>query len=184
MSFWPDEINSNEVLSPREIMNEAGEELENRTGKLAVVIQESRLEDRVVFAFWVTQRESKVTLNLFEASHQLNKPYPVAIVPPEDDIPGFLKEKRYVSGTPGISAVTAVQRAVMQQVTGGTPGRYVENEWVCATPTEFEEKLTELFSEDYVKVRIISLIASSRSEDGFGVETDDTSEDATGAAKE
>lgn len=181
MSFWPDEINSNEVLSPRQIMDDAGEELKNATGTLTVSIQETRLEDRVVFAFWVAQRESKVTLNLFEASHQLDKPYPVVILPPEDDIPGFLKEKRYVSGSPDVFGLDSSTLAVIRQMSQGTPGRYVENEWVCATPTEFEEKLTELFSEDYVKVRIISLIASSKSEGGSGVETDDTSEDSTGA---
>jgi hypothetical protein len=41
----------------------------------------------------------------------------------------------------------------------GTSGRYVEKEWVCATPAEFTEKLKKLFALDHVKTRIISLQA-------------------------
>jgi hypothetical protein len=164
MNFWPSEINSDEVQSPKEIMQDAGMELEKRTGILAVSIQESQLDDRVVLAFEVSKRASKVMLNLFEASHGLKFAYPVVIVPPERDIPEFLRRERYVPGTPGmlsgLSAVPGLHAAIQ-----GMPGRYVENKWVCGTPSEFREKLTGLFAEDHVKSRIVSLLAANRLEE-------------------
>jgi len=174
MSFWPDDINADEIRSPRDIMEEAGEELDLRTGKLTVSIQESQLEDRVVLAFEVTRRESKVIVNLFEASHRPDQPYPVVINPPAPDIPEFLLKERYVGGKLSMAAT-------LEQVTRGMAGKFVENEWVCTTPFEFKHKLTELFSMDYVTVRIISLLASVRSQEASDADAGDTGEDPTGA---
>ena len=177
MTFWTDDINTDEVRSPSDIMADAGEELESRTGKLTVSIVESQLEDRVVFAFEVMQLESRATRNLFEASHRLDQSYPAVISPPAPDIPEFLKKERYIPGQPRDSAVSVA--ANFRRMVEGTPGRFVENEWVCVTPVEFKDKLTELFSKDYVKVQIISLLATTRSEEDSASEIRDTSEGST-----
>ena len=154
MSFWPDDITTEELRSPAKIMSDAGQDLKDRTGTLTVSIKESQLEDRVVLAFHVEGVSS--TLNLFEASHRIGHAYPVAIVPIASDIPDFLKGERWVSGKSGV-----VGLALHIQ---GTPGKYVKDEWVCATPAEFREQLTELFSKTYIKSLVISLLVPA--EDG------------------
>lgn len=170
MSFWPADINAEEILPPRDIMHAAGIELENRTGILNVMIVESKLDDRVVLAFELTNEESSRTLNLFEASHRIKECYPVAINPPNSDVPEFLRRKRYVPGQPG--ALEGSSIGAFHRVMQGTQGRYVDNEWVCATPTEFRTKLTDLFAKDSVKSRIVSLMASTKSEDPTNAEAE------------
>jgi hypothetical protein len=157
MSFWPDDINSAEVISPREIMERAGDELSTRTQILTVSIYETHLADRIVLAFTVKNEKYLLELNLFEASHRLDQTYPVVIDPPTSDIPEFLRRERYVPGKPSIS--TLIRGPMFSEVLGGTSGHYVKNEWVCATPAEFTGKLKNLFALDYVKTRIISLQA-------------------------
>lgn len=136
MKFWPDDINAEECDSPRDIMQLAGDELANRTGRLVVSIVESQLEDRTVLAFEVTNSAFALELYLFEVSHRLDQAYPVAIEPPASDIPEFLKKERYVAGTPGV--LKHLPTSVMMESFQGRPGRYVTNSWVCATPTEFK----------------------------------------------
>lgn len=156
MPFWPDEINSEEVLSPSEIMKYAGDELENKTGRLTVSIEQSHLDDRVVWAFDVQDQQSNRILNLFEASHQIDQSYPVVIKPPTRDIPEFLMRKRIVPGRPPLV------QSLHDEMIAGTPPEIVENEWVCGTPSEFKKKLTTLFAEDYIKSKIISLLDSAQ----------------------
>lgn len=146
MSFWPDDINTDEVRSPKEIMHQAGEELTERTGKLTVAIQETRLDDRLVLAFEITNRDSGQLLNLFEAIHRLIEPYPVAINPPKDNIPEFLKSRRYIPGSPGILGLSSMSSAALKVLTESSPGRYVDNELVASTPTGFRDKLTKLLA--------------------------------------
>jgi len=159
MSFWSDDINADEVLSPEDIMKDAGDELHSRTGKLIVSIRKSRLDDRVVLAFEVLNRETQRACTLLEVSHRTDQSFPVLINPPEWDIPNFLKRRRYVPGKRGAFASLGALAAAQQMM--GEPGRYVENEWVCATPSEFKDKLTKLFDQDRVKYRIISLLTET-----------------------
>lgn len=177
MSFWPDDIDIgiDEVLSPRDIMEDAGKELEGRINMLAVSIPESRLDDRIVLTFEIMHRKSHVTLNLFEVSHRLDQFYPVLINPPVSDIPEFLRKKRYVPGRPA-SAVVEVARMME-----GTPGRMVRNKWVCSTSSEFTDMLAVLFDEDFIKLQIRSLFAPVKSEEVSDAEADSDSEDTTTA---
>ena len=46
----------------------------------------------------------------------------------------------------------------------GSPDKTVLNEWVCATPSEFTEKLKKLLESDYVKAKVVSLLAPMSSE--------------------
>jgi hypothetical protein len=155
MSFWPNDIIVERNNSPRDIMMRAGDELRTRTKVLSVSVRENQLSDRVVLRFIVKNEAYSLEYNLLEASHRPDQSYPVAIEPPASDIPDFLKRERYIPGSPGLMAHSALTMHIL----GASPGRTVKNEWVCATPTEFTEKLKELFALDYVKSNLVSLQA-------------------------
>jgi hypothetical protein len=159
MTFWPKAITSDEVKSPKAILLDAARELEGNAEVLQVNVKEVPLEDRVVLQFIVVNRAADATLNLFESSHRLNEPYPVAICPPTFDVPEFLKRKRYVAGvsSPFLGALEMAN--IHTKLLESSPGRYVDNPWVCATPLEFKEKLVGLFALDGITTRVISLMA-------------------------
>ncbi len=155
MSFWPNDIIVERNNSPRDIMMRAGDELSIRTKVLSVSIRESRLSDRVVLGFIVENEAYSLEFNLLEASHRPDQSYPVVIEPPPSDIPDFLKRERYIPGSPGLGFTSKALSMVIE----GSAGRTVENEWVCATPAEFTEKLKKVFALDHVKSTIVSLQA-------------------------
>jgi hypothetical protein len=157
MNFWPDDIKIDEALAPRDIMEEAGQELTNRTqNKLEVTIIINELDDRSVLAFEVMNTDSLAVLNLFEVSYQKENFYPLVISPPKQDIPEFLRRQRIVKGT----IDTFQTFADIARMTERTRDRVIENPWVCATPTEFKEKLKMLFHQEHVKARIMNLLMS------------------------
>ena len=149
MNYWPSDITSDEVLSPREILEEAGAELQDRTRRLKVEIRESELDDRTILAFDVVNPRAKITLTLFEVNHRKQQSYPAAIIPPEDDEPDFLKRRYYVPGHGEYGDY-------------GGEGYWIDNDWVCASPSEFREKLMKVLSQDSLKARILSLLAASQ----------------------
>ena len=156
MNFWPDDIKIDEALVPRDIMEEAGQELTNRTqNKLEVTIIINELDDRSVLAFEVMNTDSLAVLNLFEVSYQKENFYPLVISPPKQDIPEFLRRQRTIKGSISASSLENLSR-----LSEGMRDRVVENPWVCATPTEFKEKLKELFHQEHVKARIMNLLMS------------------------
>lgn len=159
MGFWPDDITVNDAISPRQIMESAGEELTRKTNVLSVDVRENILEDRIVLIFTVTNSQFSLAFNLFEASHRLDQTYPVVIEPPSSDIPEFLRRERYIPGQSGLSSILMGSTFQLPEALRGTTGTFVKNEWVSVTPTEFKEKLTKLFALDHVKTRIISLQA-------------------------
>ena len=164
-------------------MEDAGDELSTRASSLKVVITETQLTDRLVCAFEIQNLTADVSLRLFEVSHRLDQSYPVVIDPPEPDIPAFLSRKKFIPGTRGL-AETMTMPLVLDTMSSmialkGSPGRYVDDKWVCSTPAEFRAKLTDLFSQDHVKVRIISLIAPTlvqHHDAGATAEVDDASQ--------
>lgn len=148
-------------------MEDAGAELEDKTGKLTYAIESTRLEDRVVLSFHVVRRDLDRTMHIFDASHRPAEPYPVAIDPPKSDIPEFLKRRRFVAGKRGLAGLgygDLLGESLL--ALSDTPGKYVTNEWVCATPIEFRQKMTELFAKEFVTARIVSLLAADRERSG------------------
>ncbi|MDA1014893.1 MAG: hypothetical protein O3A00_10635 [Planctomycetota bacterium] len=148
MSFWPADINAQVILSPLEVLQEAAEELKNQTN-LDVSIPVEQLSDRTVLAFEVQNPKHGGVLNLFEVVHQPDAPYPAAIVPPNWDIPDFVKRARQLSPRP--TAMAGVVESIKQSV--------LVNEWVCSSPGQLQEKLKNLCAEDRIKVRLINLLA-------------------------
>lgn len=156
MSFWPTDIFAADNQSPREIMELAGVELSSGTKVLSVTIRPTPLTDRIVLAFLVRNATHSLEFNVFEASHQKDRTYPVLIDPPASNIPDFLRRERKIRGSPGVSALSA---AAYMSITGVNPDQVVKNEWISATPQEFRDKLKKVFSLDFVKSNIISLMA-------------------------
>ena len=158
MSFWPNDIFAGELLPPHAIMKRAGEELRTLSRSvLSVSIRETRLPDRVVLSFIVKNDAYKLEHNLFEATYQPGRTYPIAIEPPATDIPEFLIRKRFIPGTSGFPF-----SSMSLTILGASPGKTIENEWVCATPQEFLEKLKTVLALDHVKSIIISLLAPAQ----------------------
>lgn len=162
-------------------MRRAGDELRNHTQVLSVSIPEVHLPDRVVLTFIVKNEIYSSELNLFEASHRPAQSYPVVIDPPKSDIPDFLKRERPALAVSISSALEASRSAYGTTV--------VRNEWICATPSEFTEKIRKLLSLDYVKSNIVSLLAPStfdeaRDEISEGSETNSPGEDQANEAEE
>lgn len=157
MNFWPDDINAEEAVSPKDIMEIAGHELSSRTKSLIVSISHTSLPDRIVLGFIVKSLMHTMDLNLFEVSHRPDLSYPVVIDPPSSDIPEFLRRERRVPGT------NFRMPANLGSILQGTPDQIVKNEWVCGTPTELRAKLKHLFAQDYVKVRVMSLLTRTTS---------------------
>jgi hypothetical protein len=155
VSFWPDDLFTRDVLSPQDIMDNAGKELATRTQFLSVEIREAVLEDRTVQSFVITNTKNLATLSLFDVYHRTTDLYPVVIDPPRTDIPVFLQRERRVSRN------TFAELSAALTITGGSADMIVRNEWVCATPAEFSSKLKELFTLDSVKSKLVSLMAST-----------------------
>lgn len=157
MSYWPEEIKSMEILSPDQILQEAAIELQDRVQKLFVDIKHSTYEDRKTLSFFIENRLSKRSANLFEVSHLRTSPYPVLISPLHNDLPAFLQRKRLVRGTPGLMSGTGGFN-IPHEIFSGTPDKYVENEWICGSPQELKEKLVKLLRADAVKSVIFNVM--------------------------
>ena len=146
MGIWSADLRVENVRSPRKILDQAAQDLHTMNG-LLVAIEESRLTDRVVLRFVAKNETSNRSLGIFEVSHGLEYSYPVRIDPPDQQLPDFLKRKRYIP-VPGDSIRST-----------NIEGQTVVNEWICTSPSEFQKKLEELAGNSVVKARILSLVA-------------------------
>lgn len=162
MKFWTDDISASDAVSPFEIMEAAAKELEDRTGALSVEVRVTKLDDRNVLGFEITNLTNQRKLTLFEAYHRRDHAYPVAIEPPMSDIPEFLRRKRMVGASP-LAGLTPPGMGVLASLAGESR-KWIENEWICSTPVEFRKKMTGLFAEEYVKSMIVNLLASPKLE--------------------
>lgn len=162
MGFWPGDITPENISAPNEVLYRAAEELEAQTGTLKATLSERIADERVTVEFLITNVASGACLGLFETSYRAASPYPLAITPPKYELPDYLKRERFVPGFPGLGAMaTLASFEHMHRVLNEpTPGRTVTNDWVCATPAEFEEKLESLFETDEVKSLLVGLLAT------------------------
>lgn len=149
--LWPDDIKSEDVISPEEILNHQASRLGERTGGLlAGHVVKHEVEDRVVLGFEVESARAGNRVRLFEVQHRLDFEYPAAIVPPDERLPDFLRDCVYKSGDIDMAGRTL-------QV-----GQWVNNPWVASSPTKFSEKVAELLGTPAVKGVVLSLLARAR----------------------
>jgi hypothetical protein len=168
--LWPEDIRNQEFIAPLEILNEQAKHLEQRTNGVLIgethvqeVIEEEKVQ-RISIRFEVHAPRIDKRVKMFEVVHQPELEYPVALIPPEDDIPNYLKEKYYQPGAGEIMKLvnTAHLFSTMMQ----SKGSWVENEWVATSPIVFRQKLKDILSMASVKAIVLSLIAkSNRSEE-------------------
>jgi hypothetical protein len=147
MDFWPDDLRPTQVRSPKAIMLEAASQLTERFEQIKVNISETQLEDRTVLSFLMLNREFGSTLSLFEVNYRRGFPYPALIVPPSQAVPQFLIRKQYVP------APFEAMPPMLEK------GRFLENPWVCGTPSEFSSKLGDLLQRDSIKSIVFSFLA-------------------------
>ena len=157
--LWPDDIRSQEVLSPEEILKFQAKQLEERTnGLLAGDVVRHENGDRIVLGFEVVARRADVRARLFEVHHRLEYEYPALIVAPDEKLPEYLRDRVYHpsmgDALQGMAATT-VSQALKK------PGEWVENEWIASSPKEFSEKVKAVLARPGVKAVVISLLARS-----------------------
>ena len=158
-SLWPEDIRTDDVKTPVEILNEQAELLEKQTNGLLVgVVVEHVVEDRKVIGFEVTVPRLSITARLFEVQQSLDLEYPVAIVPPKVTIPDFLKREVYRAGT-GTGLLAHTKMAEQISVLMGATGSMQKNEWVADSPAEFVEKLQRLLASEGIKAMLFSLLS-------------------------
>ncbi len=147
--LWPEDIKSEDVLSPEEILSYQARRLEERTGaQLTGHVVRRVGNDRVVIGFEVESLRAGRRVRLFEVQHRLDFEYPAAIVPPDESLPEFLRDRVY---RPGMAE--ALTRPVMRGA------RWVENEWVASSPREFSQKLEKVLRSPAVKGVMLSLLS-------------------------
>jgi hypothetical protein len=147
--LWPDDIKSEETVSPQTILEYQAEQLAKRTnGMLSAHVVRSVAEDRVVLGFEVKSLIAGSRVRLFAAQHRLEFDYPVALIPPEDRLPQFLQPEVYEPGPQGYP---------VDDDSG--IGGWVENKWVAASPAEFTNKVEAVLAQPVAKAVVLSLLS-------------------------
>ncbi len=150
--LWPDDIRSEDVISPEEILDHQAKLLEHKTGGVLVgYVVRHEGKDRVVLGFEAEVARTGRRVRLFEVQRRLKYEYPAAVEPPDKGLPGFLKKKTYRGG-------------LVPDALAMTEGKWVENEWVASSPTEFAEMVQEVLGGGVVKGILLSLLARAKRE--------------------
>lgn len=160
MVFWTDEVSDDTVQAPVEILKAASDELMERSRKLCVELKRFETSDRICIVFQVSNKNTGTVVDLFKMLCLNEDQYPVLLEPPTDDTPDFLKRKRTVKGTAPLGKLYyGVHPSAIKAIAEGVPDKVVDNPWVCASPSELEEKLKKLLSMDAVKTKVFSLMS-------------------------
>lgn len=160
--FWPQDIQLSDTQSPLEILNTAQEEWRTSSdGIMELVLQDTMSNSGnsmiIVHAKHVI---SNRTATLFSIVYRADYPYPVTIQPKDEDLPTFLKKSYYKPGARSIAemkehiSLIPTTRIAEKQ---GVSGKQVLNQWVSDTPSEFREKLVEVFNLGAIKSEILNL---------------------------
>ena len=176
--LWPDDIQSQDVVSPEEILNHQAQQLEARTnGILIAHVEKVSSDDRVVLGFEVEAPRLETRIRLFGAQHRHDFEYPVQILPPDGKLPEYLREKIFQPGRRPLATYQALKD--LQDATRGVsklfesePGTWVENEWLATSPAEFTEKVEAVLGQPAVKAVVLSLLARANRSDIPETKTD------------
>jgi hypothetical protein len=158
-SFWPDGFEISDTESPRDILNTAKEDWQkNSNGLMDLVLQDAESESGnpmiIVHAKHVVKNRTSM---LFSIVHQPEQPYPVTIEPKGEKLPDFL-QKSYYEPIPKGSPLLAGSIAVIGR---DMIPKQVVNKWVSDTPSEFREKLSEVFNLGFIKREMLNLASSA-----------------------
>ena len=154
--LWPEDIKSEEVISPQAILEYQAKRLEARTnGRLAAHVVRSATKDRIVLGFEVESPLAGSRVRLFAAQHRLDFEYPVAVVPPDDSLPEYLQERFYRPSW---------QEAHSPAYDEPPSGEWVENKWVASSPAEFSKMVENVLAQRAVKATVLSLLSRASRE--------------------
>lgn len=162
---WSEDIKYEDVISPEEILKYQANQLEARTNGLLVgEIVKHLGEDRITLGFEVEATLSSKRVRLFEVQHREEYEYPVAIQPPNEELPDFLKDRVYQQsfGDLARSVAKATKPVLMGSDTALAPGQWVQSEWVASSPEQFTTKVEELLSRPAIKAIVLSLLSGAR----------------------
>lgn len=163
--LWPDDLRVEEVVAPEEILQEQADYLTKRMGSLILgFVEKSISENRIDLKFIVKSNRFDAQYCLFTVMHRKEFDYPVAIDPPDIDLPNYLKKQYY---QPSVTeSVSDALKAGNQFNTLGlllsSSGKTIENAWVAATPKEFSDKIGVILKSAEVRSVIVSLMAQAQ----------------------
>jgi hypothetical protein len=165
--LWPEDIKSDDAITPFELLEHQAELLERRTnGVLSGDVVRHETEDRIVLGFEVVADRINERQRLFEVQHRPEFEYPVAIVPPDDTLPDYLKSRRYVpSPREMVGVIAPAIGSVFAQ-----KGDWVKNEWLATSPDEFVIKIETILQMPTVKAAVISLLSRAKRANNGGAE--------------
>lgn len=152
-NYWPSGLNLSDTQSPREILEVAQEDwYTNSEGIMTLVLQdaESELGNPMIIVH-AKHVPSNRTARLLSIVSRPDNPYPVTIQPEVENLPNFLK-KSYSYTTPGLQDIAKGVNSMM-----ATKHNSVTNNWVSETPSEFREKLAEVFNLGSIKSKLVNL---------------------------
>jgi len=151
-NYWPTDLDLADTSNPSDILQAASREWEVESdGLLTLVIQETISSNKnQMFIVHAKHLPSNRTATLFSVVHRPKAPYPARIQPKGDELPDLFKKSYY---KPGIADLTSSIQ--------GVAGRRVTNEWVCDTPSEFRDRLEEVFNLGTLKSDVLSLVSGS-----------------------
>lgn len=170
--LWPDDIQSQDVVSPEEILNHQAQQLEARTnGILTAHVVSVAGEDRVILGFEVEAPRLETRIRLFGAQHRQGFEYPVQILPPDGNLPDYLKARVFRPGQRLVPLDHRAAATTLPWLKQSEPGTLEENEWLATSPAEFTEKLEALLGQPAVKAAVLSLLARANRQETVKVET-------------
>lgn len=161
--LWPDDIQSQDVISPEEILIHQAQQLETRTnGILIAHVEKVSSDDRVVLGFEVEAPSLGTRIRLFGVQHRQDFEYPTQILPPEGILPDYLNQKVF---RPGERSIMADRIRTVTNKLFESSGTWVENEWLATSPAQFTEKIEAVLNQPVVKAAVLSLLARANRSD-------------------
>ncbi|MEQ9617086.1 MAG: hypothetical protein RLN60_03530 [Phycisphaerales bacterium] len=160
--YWPVGLELSDTQSPLEILHDAQAEWEsNSSGVLALIIQEAESQSGYdMIVIHAKHVSSNRTASLFSVVSRKGHPYPARLQPKGDELPNFFKKCYKTRNLSSLAAIGDVMGHLSEE-------RWVNNKWVADTPSEFREKLEEVFNLGDIKSEILNLISAD------GVRKDD-----------
>ena len=149
--LWPRDITSEDVVSPEDILTEQAGILSDKTnGLLRAEVVKNVTDDRIVLGLEVSATYGDRRVRIAEVEHRREFGYPARLKKPPA-LPDYLKDKVYQS--PPFAGIGALIQ---------TEGKWVDNEGVAGTPSEFHEKLSEHLRRKAVKATVLSILHQSQ----------------------
>ena len=162
LDLWPQDIGSEDVLTPEEILKAQADAIQARTnGLIRGEILRHETDDRIVLGMEIVSLRVDSRVRLFEAQHRREFEYPVAIKSHQSGLPQFLKREYFVPGRSTLASVVSTLGAIDVAFKGAS-GEWQTNEWVANSPIEFTDLVGKILGTSEVMSAVISLIARSQ----------------------